>query len=64
MEESKIKNNIRKESTGRPCLEGERLVNVTLTITAQQREWLKKQGKQGNMSEMARGVFKEFMKEK
>jgi hypothetical protein len=49
---------IRKESTGRPCLEGERLVSVNLSITVQQREWL---DSFGNKSEKAREVFKAAM---
>lgn len=35
---------IRKESTGRKCIEGVRLVNLTVTITPEQKEWALKNG--------------------
>ena len=51
---------IRKESTGRKCIESEPVVSVSLTISVKQKEWLESFGK-GKKSEKTREIFKKAM---
>lgn len=50
---------IRKESTGRPCLEGVRLVSFNATVLPIQREWLFKNGGSKKIRELLEKAMNE-----